>query len=82
MAAAQKKITVPTPDGRIEASVSPDGDYPGIAVLQFDKAGKERGAVIFEHCPGKGAQLRIYAPSDPDGDPVAIMDMSIGAKPE
>ena len=79
---AGKKIIVRTPDGRIEASVSPDGDYPGIAVLQFDRHGKERGAVIFEHDPEKGAQLRIYAPSDPDGDPAAVMDMSIGAKPE
>lgn len=71
-------VAIPELKGRVRAVRSPDGDYPGIVLSFFDSNGREASACILEYSPVENAMmLRVYDPSDPDGDPAETRVMSI-----
>lgn len=71
-------VAIPQLDGRVRAVRNLDEEYPGVVLSFFDRNGKEASACILEYSPVEGTMiLRVYDPSDPDGDPAETRTMSI-----
>lgn len=70
----REEIEIDTPIGKITATILPDTEYVGIALL-YESDGQP-GAIMEYDPENKCVQLRIYGADDPDGDPVSVIKIS------
>ncbi|MCD8109356.1 MAG: hypothetical protein LUE14_04555 [Clostridiales bacterium] len=70
----KETLSVTTPKGLIEASVIPDPEYPGIALLY--KNGDDEPGVIMDYSPDRDmVQMQVYPAENTGDEPAVIYDM-------